>query len=54
MNSPLNYLNQILELTLSQEHCFTTACANYCWSILPNQPCQLSLWDETGVPEENP
>ena len=38
MNSPLNYLNQILELALSQEQGFNTAYANYCWSLLPNQP----------------
>ena len=24
------------------------------WALLPNPPCQLSLWDETGVPGENP
>ena len=22
--------------------------------FLPNSPCQLSLWEETGVPGENP
>jgi hypothetical protein len=22
--------------------------------FLPNPPCQLSLWEETGVPGENP
>ena len=43
MNSPPNYLNQILELALSQEQGFTTAYANDYWSTLPNQPCQLSL-----------
>jgi hypothetical protein len=24
------------------------------WALLPNPPCQLSLWEETGVPGENP
>ena len=23
-------------------------------AYLPNLPCQLSLWEETGVPAENP
>ncbi len=32
----------------------TTAYANYCGPALPNQPCQHSLWEETGVPGENP
>ena len=27
-----------------------TAYANYCGPFLPNPPCQLSLWEETGVP----
>ncbi len=31
-----------------------TAYANYCGPALPNPPCQLSLWEETGVPGENP
>jgi hypothetical protein len=22
--------------------------------VYPNPPCQLSLWEETGAPEENP
>ena len=22
------------------------------WALLPNPPCQLSLWEETGVPGE--
>ena len=29
----------------------TTAYASYCGPFLP---CQLSLWEETGVPGENP
>ena len=24
------------------------------WAVLPIPPCQLSLWEETGVPGENP
>ena len=32
----------------------TTAWANYCGPVLPNPPCQLSLWEENGVPAENP
>jgi hypothetical protein len=28
--------------------------ANYCGPFLPNSPCQLSLWEETGVPGGNP
>ena len=25
-----------------------------CRPVLPNPPCQLSLWEETGVPGKNP
>ena len=32
----------------------TTAYANYCGLALPNPPCQLSLWEETAIPGENP
>ena len=32
----------------------TTAWANYCGRVLPIPPCQHSLWEETGVPGENP
>jgi hypothetical protein len=32
----------------------TTAYANYCGPFLPNPPCQLSMWEETGVPGGNP
>ena len=27
----------------------TTAYANYCGPALPSPPCQLCLWEETGV-----
>ena len=26
----------------------------YCWSVSANPSCQLSLWEETGVPGGNP
>ena len=33
----------------------TTACTNYCGSFYLIHPaCQLSLWEKTGVPGENP
>ena len=32
----------------------TTAWANYCGPVLPNLPCQLSLWEEAGVPGQSP
>ena len=32
----------------------TTVRANYCGPVLPIPPGQLSLWEETGVPRENP
>ena len=32
----------------------TTAWTNCCGPVVRNPPCQLSLWEETGVPGENP
>ena len=34
---------------------FTTIMINYLLNcVYPNPPCQLSLWEETGAPGENP
>ena len=35
-------------LSLQQLRCYVPN------SVYPNPPCQFSLWEETGVPEENP
>jgi hypothetical protein len=38
--------------TLEQGH-HNSICQSL-WALLPNPPCQLSLWEGTGVPGGNP
>jgi hypothetical protein len=46
------YLFIYLALQLGQSH--HNSICQLLWALLPNPPCQLSLWEETGVPGENP
>ena len=48
----INYLSYLLSLTI-YIHIFNFVFIIFL-TIYPNPPCQLSLWEETGEPGENP
>ena len=41
-------------LFIQDRHFSGKNCCYQCVSCYPNPPCQLSLWEETGAPGENP
>ena len=51
----IDYYYRLLSIQLDHTGMATTTVySNYCEPVLPNQPPELSLWEETGIPRENP
>jgi hypothetical protein len=51
---PFDFQDRPPTSKISKTSLVTTAYANYCGPFLPNPLCQFSMWEETGVPGENP